>query len=217
MDCPDAATNQIDYGIPLIAHVSHVGVALLVARHEEVGMITHNANRIAPALLVVLAVVLPWSIAALGLLGLLVDARWGVYSADIVLIAGVVLAPSVAGIMRRWVGWSRRLLLPIGVGALVGGTLSAAFYASVNPACLRVPVALYAMVGALPGAAWFAIDATGVAWIAGERGRWRALATGLGGLLLSIPLLLAMVGLFNLSILQDLLLDRGDFECFHIL
>lgn len=180
-------------------------------------MTTVAESRFRHAPLVVLAIVLPWVVPLLALIGQTAGVRLGVYDASIPLIAGIAAAPAIAGVMRRWIGWSARLALAIGIGSLVGGALSGMFYANVSPECLRVPLVLYALVGAIPGALWFAGDAVAVAKLTGERGRWRAVLAVACGLLVSIPLLLAAIALFNQPFLQDLLLNRGDVECFHIL
>jgi len=155
----------------------------------------------------IVAVLAPWLIVLVGWLLQSMGARWGVYSADIVVLFGIGLAPTLTGLSRAWLrAWSR-VAWSIGVGALVAGVgTSAGMTGATDALCQRLPQPLFFAVMIVPGAV--AVGAVGVivAFVVGRRGTpGRAVGALVVGLLATAPAMLG--GLMAAGGLLHVLVD----------
>lgn len=133
-----------------------------------------------------------WLVFGVGFIGLAAGVRFGVYSADLLVLGGAILAPIVAGLAVRRTGSGRTYAAALALGSLPAAVLVGLFYsAPAGEFCLYVPRQVVFVLAAPFGAAWYAIAAFLISRIARPSGSaGRLLVALVVGLPVAVLLLL---------------------------
>lgn len=175
-------------------------------------------RRVRDAVPITVAIIVPWTLMVAGLLALSAGLRFRQYSADALVVIGLVAAPVIAGLTIVFLHQRARVAWPIAVGTVIAGLIGGAFETGIiDEACVRVPTAIWYVAMTVPGALWFASTGIIVAWVAGTR---RSAARGAGafvvGAAITIPVLVLCVLLG--ATLQSAMVDNSlRIVCSHLL